>query len=104
VTDDGESVFNGVFFFIYTTFNGRPVFRHEDGNLFLYYQVTGTCQRWVVSSSIGGQAAVLYANDRSADVAAIPPSTVWRYFRGAGFVDEPDIELRCYPASSGVPS
>lgn len=103
-----SSIFDGVFVYHRTTFNGRPVFKHQDLPLYLYYfsAANASCQRWVVGSSLGSDFGILYLDDKGTDVNDIGTgATGWRLFiAGSGFVSHPNVSIVCYEATSGRPS
>ena len=94
---NGTNLLEGVFSLTDKFYNGKPVYEHESGKLFLYYNrdTTGTCSYWVVSNKLGSTAGIIYAYDTSAQ----SPGDVitWQSKGQATSTDK--ISFTCYMSS-----
>jgi len=85
-----------------TLVDGKPLYRSEDGQLFLYFQrdVTGTgcgtTSAWVVGSVPGGRHVILWATP-SGDMLPIAATDVWKTVdvTTASYVNT-SLTLTCY--------
>jgi hypothetical protein len=96
---NGSSLFDGVFKFNETTYNGRPVYKHSEMKLVLYYQKTTSCEYWMVSDGLGLTVGLLYAYDPTTNPQAV---TTWKTNPSSTTVKESSIQFVCYTASASM--
>lgn len=103
----GSSLFNGVFTLLNTSYNGRPVYRHERRtSLHLYYAEPVDCSdvgAWVVADGLGSTASTsMFTVDDAVDPRLISSHTAWFVYDRTTDQFSPDtqISLACYAVSS----
>jgi len=92
-----SSLFDGVFTYSNTSYNGRPVYTLDISHLVLFYQYNTTlgCQYWTVGAILGDPGGLLYSYT---DVMSPENVQLWKY----GSLDDKDVKFVCYEASTVV--
>ena len=87
---EGESL-PGAFTITSTVLNSRNVYKN--GNLYLYYYVSATCQFWVIGPSLGSEIGVMYVYDISRDPSDI--TGTWTILNNSEWEQSTSVSLSC---------
>jgi len=102
----GSSVYDGVFARLNTSYDGRPVFRHDrHHSLHVYYSRPVNCSdgAWVVADGLGSSSSTsMFAVDDAVDPMLISPDATWFVYDRTSdqFLADSRLTLACYVASS----
>jgi len=104
VKSTGSSLYDGIFALVDTSYNGRPVYRHERHHLHLYYSQYVNCSAgaWIIADRFNSSSsASMFAVDSARDPLLMSPDTTWFVYDRTTDQFSPDstLSLVCYVAS-----